>query len=148
MKTLLTLLCLLPFVLLAQTNEPEKRNNTILVSTADDYPAVMRRMVGILSDLGYGIQTVDKDLGILTTTSKGYPGGTLALNIHVKEGPKTEVVIRGTTDSNLSLIGEMVGKPINIMYYGMKGSALRLAWDEMDKVAKAYPSASVSYLSN
>jgi hypothetical protein len=145
MKTLLTFLCLLPVWVMGQSNEPEKRNNTILVSTADDFSTVMRRMVGILSEQGYGIQTVDKDLGILTTTSKGYPGGTLALNILVKEGEKTEVVIRGTTDSNLSLIGDMVGKPINIMYFGMKGSALRLAWDEMASVAKAYPNATLMY---
>jgi hypothetical protein len=145
MKTLLTILCLLPLLVFAQSGEPEKRNNTIIITTSDDLSTSMRQLVGILSNLGYGIQTVDKELGILTTTSKGYPGGTLALNILVKEG---EVVLRGTTDSNLSLIGEMVGKPINIMYYGMKGSALRLAWDEMDKVAKAYPSASISYLTN
>ena len=145
MKTLLIALMLLPLFVAGQSSEPEKRNNTIIVATSDDFPTAIRRMVGILST---GIQTVDKELGILTTTSKGYPGGTLALSILVREGEKTEVLIRGTTDSNLSLIGDMTGKPINIMFYGMKGSALRLAWDEMDKVAKAYPEAFVRYLTN
>lgn len=133
----------------APGSRPEKRNNTIVLATSDDPATAMRKLVAILSDQGYGVQTVDKDLGILTTTSKGFVHGTLALNINVRSDSTTFIVLRGTVDSpEISFVGGLTGTAFNIEYRGMKGSPLMNAWGEMNKVALAYPSATVSYTTN
>jgi len=130
----------------APTATPAKRNNTIILETPDDYATALRKMVNILSDEGYGLQTVDKDLGILTTTAKGYKGGTMLLNIQVREGDSTQVIIRGMWDGlNLEMWGVSTDSKYNIEYKGMKGGPKMIAWDEMNKVASSYKGATISY---
>lgn len=130
----------------APGSRPEKRNNTIIIETTDDPQAAMRKIVSILSDQGYGIQTVDKDLGILTTTNKGFVHGTMTLNLSIRPDSVTRIVIRGTVDSpEFSVIGGLTGTAFNLEYRGMKGSPMMNAWEDMEKVAKAYPEAKVTY---
>jgi hypothetical protein len=132
----------------AETGIPPKKSNTIIIETTDDYPTTLRKMVGILSEHGYGVQTIDKDLGILTTTFKGAKSGNIGLSLHVREGESTSIIMRGTLDSfDLTLYGVTSDTNSSIEYKGMKGSPMMKAWEEMAAVAKAYPGAKLTYAS-
>jgi hypothetical protein len=127
----------LPFALLAQTNEPFKKANTIVIQTNDDQPDAMQKLVTILTSQGYGIQTAAKDLGVLTTTAKGFKSGATTLNIQVND---KQVILRG------SLFIPGISAPIPIEYKGANNSPAMRGWLEMENVAKAYAGATLNYL--
>ena len=130
-------------------SRPEKNNNTIILETTDDYSATLRKMVNILSDQGYGIQTIDKELGILTTTEKGFKAGTISLNLQVREGENTKIIIRGVIDgTDMTIWGATADGKGNVEFRGMQGSPMMLAWEEMERVAKAYPEANITFTTN
>jgi hypothetical protein len=122
---------------LAQSNEPFKKASTIVIQTNDGQSDAMQKLVTILTSQGYGIHTADKELGILTTTEKGFKAGATSLNIQVKD---SQVTLRG------SLLIPGISSPLPIEYKGAKSSPAMRGWLEMENVAKAYADASLSYL--
>ena len=125
---------------------PQKKDNTIIIQTSDSYEIALRNMVAILTDRGFGMQTVDKELGVITTTSKGIRGSEVALIVQVRNGETTTVHIRGGLDgSSMTIYGVTEDAKYNVEYRGLKGSSLMRGWEEMDKVAREYPGASITY---
>lgn len=125
---------------------PQKRDNTIILQTDDSYEKAFRNIVTILTDKGFGMQTIDKELGVITTTSKGIRGSDVALIIQVRDGETTTVHIRGGLDgSTMTTFGVLEDAKYNVEYRGMKGNPLMKGWEEMYGVAKAYTDASITY---
>ncbi|MFD3003285.1 hypothetical protein ACFS7Z_23185 [Pontibacter toksunensis] len=127
---------------------PQKKDNTIIIQTSDSYEEALRNMVAILTDKGFGMQTIDKELGVITTTGKGIRGSEVALIVQVRDGETTTVHIRGGLDgSSMTIYGVTEDAKYNVEYRGMKGSPIMRGWEEMYNVAKNYPGASITYAS-
>jgi hypothetical protein len=126
----------------AQTSEPFKKASTILVQTKDSTD-VMRRVVQAVTAQGFGVQTVDKELGILTTMAKPSKGGKTVLHIQVSGNMITvqgNFYLPALTVANATYDG-----PTKIEYRGAANSPLMRAWVEMASVAQAIPNATLSY---
>jgi hypothetical protein len=137
MKTLLTILCLLPVWVLGQANEPFKKASVIEIHTTLTPQQAYKAVALALQDSGYGIASSDATLGTISTDAKAVKHVLTKLNASVRGDSAAVIVIQGT----LSALG--TNSPI--IYKGMKGSPLMLAWDELETVARILPAASISY---
>jgi hypothetical protein len=138
MKTLLTLLCLLPFVLLAQSNEPFKKASTIEIHTSMSASEAYKAIAMSLQDNGFIIASSDATLQTISTDGKVDKNITSKLSTSVRGDSVSIIILKGTFE--LSNLG---ASPI--MYRGMGGSPSMRAWEQMEAVARALPFTSILY---
>jgi hypothetical protein len=138
MKTILTVLCLLPLLVLGQATEPFKKATVIEIHTTLTPQQAYKSVAEALQDSGYGIASSDAVLLSISTNEKADRNITSHLNITVRGDSLAVVVLKGTF--TLSGFGT---SPIE--YRGMKGSPVMLAWDQLEAVAKRLPAQKVLY---
>lgn len=128
---------------------PNKKDNVIVLETNDNYETAFRNIVSILGEYGFGLHNVNKEYGQITTTEKPVKKvGSVILNLTVREvDGKTRISIRGGMDTNTALTIDVITvEGMQELYFGgMKGSPLRNGWNELEKVARSYTNATISY---
>jgi len=129
---ILLLIILSGTVLFAQTIIPKKAN-TIIISGDLNQADFYAKIADILFDNGYGLQSSDKALGSLTTTSRGIKSGNFQVmfTVLVKDNKAT---LRGQWKSE-----ELKFDWLIIEYGGQKGSMKMITWNEMINLANQIP---------
>lgn len=130
--------------------EPFKGANVILVSTGDSVAVAYKKIGAAILGAGYTIDQADRELGFINTKPHATPSGSPLHTVRVVITPaQTGAVIelRGA----LSLARAMVASPMfagesQTAFRGMKGSAFMVCWQELQAMARAYPSGKLSYL--
>jgi len=135
MKRIGVLIIILIFPLISIT-QPGKAS-TIIINTNDKIEKAEKTVINLLIEEGYGLYFYDRELHIISTTPHGYSFGTMTLNISLIKSDSTKIQISGSFD-----IGVTNGK---IMNRGMKGSAMKDAWQEMHTFALLYKNGRLSY---
>lgn len=141
MKFLFTFLLLIPFAVLAQSPDPVKQANTILITNESLGVDEAFKLVGqTLIDAGYTLDRTDDKFHTIQTNNKlfiakiGRPSVSIILRSSIKSlGPKgVEIKLSGIWAT------ETDKEPaISITYRGMKGSPFMVAFGHLDQAGKA-----------
>ncbi len=129
-STLITAFLLIAFAVSAQnTANLPKKANTIIISNNLVYSDNYREVSRLLIQSGYGIEYSDKDIGVITTGSKGIKNSEIKLNFLID---KNRITITGNfSTSVLEGVTGTSGTWMQIENKGMRGSLTRDAWNEM-----------------
>lgn len=131
MKTLAFILVLIPSFAFCQLSEvPFKKANTIIIQTDDSPEDAYKKMARILTKNGYGIENSDNILLTLTTNEQGFRYGNTKLNVSIEEN---KIRLTGTYNTPA-----FPNDATTIDMRGMKKSPARLAFEQMNEVAKQY----------
>lgn len=136
-NTILILLFLLPITLMAQEDAfgPQKNDNLIIVTTDTVDRSALNKAAKSLTDMGFTIKEKSIETGSITTDTYDFKRGKLTLRVLFT---LNEIKISGDFETNLSLIsGGNKPNPIKgkIAFEGIKGSAVKEAWNIMDAYA-------------
>jgi hypothetical protein len=113
-----------------------KKDTRIMVSVSDSIN-LLNRIAGTLYENGYSIAQRDDKGGFIATDEKvlkaGFPAN-IKLRVLIKD---SIIVFTGDYKLNMSFVGQPPSyDPIS--YWGNKGTVAKLAWEEMDKIAKHF----------
>lgn len=116
------------------------KNDTKITVPVND-TSMFNKVCLILYEKGYTLKQKDKELGFIATDDRAINGTTLRLKFLVKDS----VVITGDVYNEMAAAlarGRYADKAIKdesyytpIRFAGMKGSGLKDAWNEMNKIA-------------
>ncbi len=132
-------------------SRPERRDNKIVVGTTDGYEQTVRNLVNLLAEQGYGLVNIDEKYGQILTAPRPFRDGSLVLNISVRQEEAVSFTIQGVFSSGTSTVvyGGGVGATFQgdakVWFNNRTAGAMRRAWNEMEKVARQYPQATLSY---
>jgi hypothetical protein len=127
MKKLLLLL-IVTFVGISVYAQIPEKANTITI-TLPDSNNVNEKILKVLNSKDYTLKSGEKNATVINTAPKTLKNNTrVSLNIQVKG---TDLILTG-----MILIATEGSKRIE--YKGTKGTPIMSAWEEMDKVAKAF----------
>jgi hypothetical protein len=99
---------------------------------------------------GYGIQNKDIASGIINSTERGPKGTNVTVKI-VGIVSDSTIILRGQFKYNIAFsLGGVSSVPSyeDIRYGGMKGSPLRDAWNELDRIAAKIGNSIITYTIN
>ena len=128
--------CSGPAVLAPDGSEISSETNTIIIKSDnnDAWQLVGKK----LANMGYSIKETNKDFGTINTGWKEAPGKALQAATDLKINfvvDGDDIRITGKTRAGVSLSNYDSGES-EIQAKGQKGSQMRLAWQEMYRVAK------------
>lgn len=115
----------------------DKKDKKIIV-TVSDTANLFSKVKLSLYEQGYTVEQSDEQLKFIATGEKSLGSRSIKLRTLIKEG---KITFTGTfaNDVTLSFGGAKAERTFMELYYGgMKGSDLRIAWNEMEKVAKSF----------
>ena len=111
-----------------------KRANVINIELADS--SSITSVTRLLVEYGYGIQHLDRQAGVITTTPKSVKrAGEVRLIISIGSG---KAIIRGSYKGVAVTLNNVTDDSWSeIDYRGIEGSPTMSAWNEMMRIAKA-----------
>lgn len=127
----------------AQTTAPStglqvfKKANAMLIQTPDSPRVALRKLAAVLQERGYVVEKIDDELNSLVTRGKALRRTTALLTINAFFAPQG-IVLRG--QYHLEAAGVVVDNPAE--FTGMEGGTNKVAFREVEAIAKAYPSTS------
>lgn len=121
----------LMFGLLTNAQIPQKAN-MIIITGNESQQSCFKQVNEVLFENGYGILTSDSGTGTITTTDKSYKRGNIKFTFLIKDN---EVIVRGQYSTSFDSYAQWS----DVIYKGMKGSPMLLAWEEMTKIADEIP---------
>lgn len=138
MKRLLPLLLIIcSFYCYSQ--EPPKKASKIIV-TPTDTAGILNRIALAFLDKGFEIDRKDTELRTVTTKERSMPKGSAQTKIQARIND-TSIVFTSTlcVQIEMNLYG-VTAKPTfdPVTYSGIKGSYMRVAWNELDKIARKF----------
>lgn len=132
MKYILAILFLIPALAFGQKNKERK-----IIVVVSDTANLFNRVVQAFYEREYTVDNKDQQGGFISTKEKA-----------IKAGFSTDVKLRALVkDSVITFTGEyrvnvnIMGQDPNfdpIYNWGMKGSAAKLSWQEMESIAKKF----------
>ncbi len=124
-------------------SQPKKKDNTIIISQAVSY----QKIKSILFSRGYILEP-SADSSLISTQERDLGREAVALKISIlREDSIT--YLKGLIKSNISVsLGGFKGESgfSPIYFGGMKGSGLRLAWEELEAIGNLLTDISLKYL--
>ncbi|MVN78917.1 hypothetical protein GO988_21520 [Hymenobacter sp. HMF4947] len=126
-----------------EASEPTKKDNVIILHTADSVATAYTKLGRLLLESGYPIDKSDKELGYINT-------GFRATQNRTVEAALRFAVIRTTTGVLIEIRGicrvpTAKSADIPIDFRGTFGSPAGIAWVEMNRLALAYKAPTVTY---
>ena len=136
---LLAILSMILSVVNAQ-NIPPKKASKIIVLTKDTSSAMLDKITLTLFDKGFAIDNKDDRLKLITTKERSMPKGLAQTKIqaHIND---TSIVFTSTLCVQVELnIYGTTAKPTfdPVTYSGLKGSYMRVAWNELEAIARTF----------
>ena len=129
---------LLPFLLLSTGLFAQAKNDSKIIVVPADTVNLFDKLITLLYKEGYTVKTEDKTRGVLITeerTLNAYYNPKVRLRLFMG----STVTITGEVDANVDFstgFAKLKSAFEPIVFKGMKGSILRNAWNEMDRMAK------------
>ncbi|GAB2540182.1 hypothetical protein [Rufibacter soli] len=127
---------------------PQRKDNVVYIETEDSPEEAFVKMGKILAEENFTIITANKEIGIINTASKpltGVVGAALNANVRTKQG-KTIIAMTGIYDgTDVTLYGVTSKQESEIWYATSNMNTMSRAWDEMERIAKAYSGGKITY---
>ena len=122
----------------------QKNHDTKIIVSPTDTTNLFNRVVLHLKKNGYTLHNKNERSGFILTKEKnlGQEATLLKVRIWVK-GPK--LIVYGFVGSYIQIIGTETPYFARVAYSGIKGSSMRIAWKELDAIAKSF-GGNVTYL--
>ncbi|SMC00638.1 hypothetical protein SAMN00120144_4080 [Hymenobacter roseosalivarius DSM 11622] len=147
MKIILLSLLLLFIGLVAQAqtmmmDTPPKEADVIIIRTPDNGQDALVKLSRVLTAQGYSIATLDRKLITLVTKPKAFSAGapsTLTIRAHTSAGPESLITIEG----DYPISGKQTTGKAN--YSTARQGVSRVAFDQLQKAAAAYPGGQLLY---
>jgi hypothetical protein len=140
MKRLLLLLLTIIFYH-CYSQEPPKKSSKIIVAP-NDSTGLLNRIALALLDKGFEIDRKDSELRTVTTKERSMPKGSAQTKIQARI-VDTTIIFTSTlcVQIEMNLYG-VTAKPTfdPVTYSGIKGSYMRVAWKELDEIARKFGS--------
>ena len=125
---------------LSQAQEPiPQKANTIIITDTLSATSYWKVVSALLIEKGYGIQSLDKETGTISSMPRSFKNGEIRINILVQD---QRVLLRGDLTTGIGIdYGQVSSGPswFMIEYRGTKNAAYYNAWMELYEFAKAIP---------
>lgn len=122
-----------------KAQEPPKKSSKIIVVPADS-TTLLNRIALVLLDKGFEIDRKDTELRTVTTKERSMPKGSAQTKIQARI-IDTAIIFTSTlcVQIEMNLYG-VTAKPTfdPVTYSGIKGSYMRVAWNELDEIAHKF----------
>lgn len=121
-------------------NEPPKKASKIIVLAKDSANTLFDKLILVLFDKGFTVDNKDEKLKIVSTKERP----SKKLNILTKiQARINDTAIVFTSTMALGFDMELFGTKMTqtydpVTYSGMKGSAIRVAWNELEAIARLF----------
>lgn len=147
MNKLICLLCLILLISIkseaqqqpAKAQEPPKKSSKIIVMPSDT-SGMLNRIALVLLDKGFEIDKKDTELRTVSTKERSMPKGSAQTKVQAMIND-TAIVFTSTLCVQLeySVYGTTIKPTFDpVTYSGIKGSYMRVAWNELDEIARKF----------
>lgn len=122
-----------------RTTEPPKKANKIIV-LKDSTSELLNKVALVLLDQGFEIDRKDSELRTITTKERSMPKGAAQTKIQARIND-TAIVFTSTLCVQLeyNVLGTTIKPTFDpVTYSGIKGSYMRVAWNELDEIAHKF----------
>lgn len=130
-----------------EAGAPFKGANVVLIHSTDSASVAYDKVGRLLLSEGYALDKTDKGLGFIGTSYREVAKGRaqVALRFTVIPAP-SGVVIQGRAVMHMpALQHTALNGDSPAEYRGMKGSPMLATWEELNRVAAAYPGGQLAY---
>lgn len=134
MKTPIILLAAVLYTTLSYSQQPKKKDAKIIV-TPTDTTNLFNRITIALFEQGYNPDIKDEKAGIVISKEKDFRTYSVRIRAIVTS---TTITFSGQGRFYSLVRGDKDDDFEDIYYAGAKGSDLRNAWEEIDKIAKRF----------
>ena len=149
-KIIFTLACLI-FISCASTKLPPigptkemiKNADEILLTVNEPPNKAYQDFAKYLSNNGFGLASTDKSLMFIKTDNKQIAKSNFSYHINATIDSSKVTVIH-----ILGIGSNLLGGNFNVENRGSYKSALKVAWNEMDRLAESYPHTKIMYKRN
>jgi hypothetical protein len=121
-------------------NTPPKKSSKIIVLTKDSLSTLFDKLVVTLFDKGFTIDNKDERLKIISTKERPMPKGNMLTKIQARINDTaivfTSTMALGFEMKILDTKMEQTYDPVT--YSGLKGSYMRVAWNELEEIARQF----------
>jgi hypothetical protein len=141
MKRLFTVLLLLPMVVFSQ-----QKKDTKIIATVSDTSKLFDKVINLLYTEDYIVKVEDKERGMIVTEARNLKADATTKVFYKLRLSDSTITISGQAKIDMEFTFGSVKTEmsyIDVYFGGSKGSGLRKAWNEMDRLAKEL--GSVSY---
>lgn len=118
---------------------PPKKSSKIIV-VPNDSAGLLNRIALAFLDKGFEIDRKDAELRTVTTKERSMPKGTAQTRIQARI-IDTAIVFTSTlcVQLEMNLYGTTIKPTFDpVTYSGIKGSYMRVAWNELDEIARKF----------
>lgn len=119
--------------------EPPRKSSRIIVAPIDS-TGLLNRIALALLDKGFEIDKKDSELRTVTTKERSMPKGAAQTRIQARI-VDTAIVFTSTlcVQIEMNVYGTSIKPTFDpVTYSGIKGSYMRVAWNELDEIAKMF----------
>ena len=117
----------------------QAKNDSKIIVTVSDTSNLFNRVLLQLYENGYALENKDEVLKFAATKEKNLGKGATLLKVKVLVKDST-LTLTGLVGSYVQLIKTDSPVFIPVEYRGMKGSSIRIAWEEMLNISKQFGS--------
>lgn len=120
--------------------QPPKKASKIIVLTKDTSNILFDKIVVTLFDQGFQIETKDEKLKIISTKERPMKKGNFLTKIQARIND-TAIVFTSTMalGFQMEILGTKMEQTFDpVTYSGMKGSYMRVAWNELEEIARQF----------
>lgn len=121
-------------------DQPPKKASKIIVLVKDTSNILFDKIVVTLFDQGFPIETKDERLKIVSTKERPMKKGNFLTKIQVRIND-TAIVFTSTMalGFEMEILGSKMEQTYDpVTYSGLKGSYMRVAWNELDAIARMF----------
>lgn len=145
MNKLLCLSCILLLTYIKsvgqqQTAEPPKKASKIIVMARDTANGLLDKLTVVLFDKGFTVDNKDEKGKIISTKEKSSHNGSMLTRVQARIND-TAIVFTSTMalGFEMNIMGTTMKQTFDpVKYTGLKGSYMRLAWNELDAIAHQF----------
>lgn len=121
-------------------NEPPRKASKIIVLVRDSANTLFDKLTLALFDKGFTVDNKDERLKLISTKERPMPKGNMLTKIQARINDTaivfTSTMALGFEMKILDVKMEQTYDPVT--YSGMKGSYMRVAWNELDAIARMF----------
>lgn len=123
-----------------KAQEPPKKASKIIVLVKDTTNTLFDKLVVTLFDRGFAVDNKDEKLKLITTKERPMPKGNMLTKIQARINDTaivfTSTMALGFEMKIMDVKMEQTYDPVT--YSGLKGSYMRIAWNELDAIARKF----------
>lgn len=113
----------------------QQKKDTKVIVHVDDTAGLVNRVALKLYEAGYSLEQKDIAAGFLATNEKDKGSRSFKIRALIKD---STITLTGLVANNVKMFANQQRTFTEVGFFGMKGSDMRLAWEELMNIANQF----------